>query len=187
MDKARSGSALVPGSSNYKKATGQYTINSAGYNIWYNRDEFRFLWKKMSGDISLAADINFPDPAGYFDRKAVLIIRQNLDDDAKEVMAGLHGAGLIHLAWRPEKGQSIKDVQVKKKGAIRLGLEKRGNAYAIFVSHAGEPLTQVGDPIQLNIEVPFYVGIGFCSHIPDKVDTGILSNVVLKNSAGMVK
>ena len=26
----------------------QYTINSAGYNIWYSRDEFRYLWKKMS-------------------------------------------------------------------------------------------------------------------------------------------
>ena len=181
------GAALVPGSSSYNSATGQYTINSAGYNIWYIRDEFRFLWKKMSGDVSLAADINFPDTAGYFDRKAVLIIRQSLDDDSKEAMAGLHGAGLVHLAWRPEKGQSIKDIQVDKKGALRLGIEKRGNAFAIFVSHAGEPLQQFGDPIQLNIDGPFYVGIGFCSHIPDKVDTAILSNVVLENAAGKVR
>ena len=41
---------------------GKYTINSAGYNVWYTRDEFRYLWKKMSGDVSLAADIAFPDP-----------------------------------------------------------------------------------------------------------------------------
>lgn len=181
------GAALVPGSSGYNKASGQYTINSAGYNIWYSRDEFRFLWKKMSGDISLAADITFPDTAGYFDRKAVLIIRQNLDDDSKEAFAGLHGAGLIHLAWRPEKGQNLRDVQVKRKGAVRIGIEKRGNAFAIFVSHAGEPMQQVGDPIQLNLEEPFYVGIGFNSHIPDKVDTGILSNVVLENVAGKVR
>ena len=40
-------------------ATKQYTLNSASYNIWYTRDEFRFLWKKVSGDISLAADITF--------------------------------------------------------------------------------------------------------------------------------
>ena len=32
------GAALVPGSSSYNKATGQYIINSAGYNIWYTRD-----------------------------------------------------------------------------------------------------------------------------------------------------
>ena len=54
------GSALVPGSASYDAATRQYTINSAGYNIWYTRDEFRFLWKRMSGDVSLAADINSP-------------------------------------------------------------------------------------------------------------------------------
>jgi len=29
------------------------------------RDEFRYLWKKMSGDVSLAADMAYPDPNGY--------------------------------------------------------------------------------------------------------------------------
>ena len=57
------GSAVVPGSASYDPGTKQYTINSAGYNIWYSRDEFRFLWKKMSGDVSLAVDVTFPDPA----------------------------------------------------------------------------------------------------------------------------
>ena len=56
------GGAARPGSASYDAATKHYTINSAGYNVWYTRDEFRFLWKKMSGDISLAADISFPDP-----------------------------------------------------------------------------------------------------------------------------
>ena len=45
-------------------ARSKYTINSAGYNIWYQRDEFRFLWKKMSGDVSLAADVHVPGPEG---------------------------------------------------------------------------------------------------------------------------
>src|ERR1700692_3272452 len=34
------GAALAPGSSSFNPATSQYTIVSAGYNIWYNRDEF---------------------------------------------------------------------------------------------------------------------------------------------------
>jgi hypothetical protein len=75
------GSALVPGSASYDASTKQYTINSAGYNVWYTRDEFRYLWNKMSGDVSLAADITYPDANGFGDRKAVLIIRQDLDDD----------------------------------------------------------------------------------------------------------
>jgi hypothetical protein len=181
------GGALVPGTGSYNRATKQYTISSAGYNIWYTRDEFRYLWKKMSGDVSLAADISFPDTAGYFDRKAVLIIRQDLDDDSKEAMVALHGGGLVHLAWRPEKGESIQQLRVDKKGALRLGIEKRGDYFSIFVSQDGEPMHQFGDPVQLHIDGPFYVGIGFCSHQPVTVDTAILSYVVLENAAGKVQ
>jgi hypothetical protein len=181
------GGALVPGSSSYNKKTKQYTIISAGYNIWYTRDEFRYLWKKMSGDVSLAADIMFPDTAGFFDRKAVLIFRQSLDDDSKEVMVALHGAGLVHLAWRPEKGESIKQMRFDKKGAVRLGIEKKGDEFSLYVSQNGEPLHQFGEATSLNMSEPFYVGIGFCSHLPATLDTSILSNVILENAAGKVK
>ena len=78
------GTAVVPGSASYDPASKQYTIHSAGYNIWYTRDEFRYLWRKVSGDVSLAADVSFPDPKGYGDRKVVLVIRQDLDDGSKE-------------------------------------------------------------------------------------------------------
>lgn len=186
------GSALVPGSANYDAEAKQYTINSAGYNIWYSRDEFRYLWKKMSGDVSLAADVAFPDPKGYGDRKAVLVIRQNLEDDSIEAMLGQHGAGLIHLAQRPEKGAFLTDLQYRFGGKLagaqakRVGIEKRGDSIAIFISITGEPIQQLGPPIQLHFDEPFYVGIGFCSHLPDKSDTAVLSNVVLENAAGKV-
>ena len=143
------GSALVPGSSSYDPETKQYTIVSAGYNVWYVRDEFRYLWKKMKGDISLAADISFPDSLGFFDRKAVLVIRQSLDDDSKEAIVALHGEGMIHLAWRPEKGARIKDMEYRigSRGGIpggkspddlvtnhaqRIGIEKQGDSFGIF-------------------------------------------------------
>src|SRR6476469_3541528 len=175
------GGALVAGSAGYDAAAHRYTITSAGYNIWYTRDEFRFLWKKMSGDISLAADVKFPDTDGYSDRKAVVIIRQSLEDDAEEVMVARHGAGLMHLAWRPEKNKMILQMKVPEKSAMRIGIEKKGNFYAMFISLNGEPMHQLGDPVKLDIKEPFYVGIGFCSHVPDKMDTAIFSNVVLEN------
>jgi hypothetical protein len=50
----------------------------------------------------------------------------------------------------------------------------------------GEPMHQFGAPIRLHLDAPFYVGIGFCSHLPDKSDTAELSNVILMNTAGNV-
>ncbi|WP_457129419.1 hypothetical protein [Mucilaginibacter sp. HD30] len=198
------GAAIIPGSSSYESATKKYTITSAGYNIWYVRDEFRYLWKKVSGDVSMAADIMYPDPAGYGDRKACIVIRQSLDDDAKQVVVALHGEGMIQLAWRPEKGVRVRDFEyrVTSRGALpggksmdegiiahaqRIGIEKRGDKFALFVSIFGEPMTQYGTPIELKLDRPFYIGIGMCSHVPDKADTAVLSNVVFVNSAGKVK
>ena len=197
------GAALVPGSASYDAATRQYTINSAGYNVWYTRDEFRYLWKRMSGDASLAADINYPDPKGYGDRKAVLMIRQSLDDDSKAAMVALHGAGMVHLAWRPERGARVTDMEFRVGGrgrpggaspdslvtisAKRIGIEKHGDEIALWVSLDGEPMHQFGPPIKLHFNEPFYVGIGFCSHLPTTVDTAVLSNVVLENTAGKVR
>lgn len=186
------GSAVVVGTAAYNAKTMQYTITSAGYNIWYSRDEFRYLWKKMSGDVSLAADVTFPDPKGYSDRKAVLVIRQNLIDDSKEAMTGEHGTGMIHLAQRPDGGALMTDMQFRFGGTLdgvmakRIGIEKRGDAIALFVSLEGEPMHQFGPPIHLHFDGPFYVGIGFCSHLPATLDTAILSNVILENSAGEV-
>jgi len=195
------GGAVVPGSAEYDADTGQYTIHSAGYNIWYTRDEFRYLWKKVSGDVSLAADISYPNPDGYGDRKAVLVIRQDLDDDSKEAMVALHGAGLIHLALRPEKGAAMKEAfRVEGRAhpgaksaevpvsAVpkRIGIEKHGDSFSLFVSLAGEPMHPVGPSLNLHVDGPFYVGIGFCSHLPDKSDTAVLAKLVLENSAGKV-
>ena len=198
------GTAVVPGRASFDAATGSYTVASAGYNIWYTRDEFRFLWKKLSGDVSIAADVAFPDPNGYGDRKAVLVVRQDLDDDSKQVVVALHGLGMIQLAQRPEKGARVNDLEFRVGGrgsrpggntpdslvnvmARRIGLEKRGDRFALFVSLEGEPMQQFGPPITVKIDGPFYAGIGFCSHLPDVVDTAVLSNVVLENAAGKVR
>jgi len=165
------GSPLLPGSATYDASTERYTINSAGYNVWYTRDEFRYLWKRMSGDVSLAADVVFPDPRGYADRKAVLIIRQDLEDDSKEAIAALHGLGMIQLAQRPERGLRVKDMEFRIGGrgrpgggtpdtlvsvfAKRIGIEKRADSFALFVSLQGEPMHQFGPPINLHIDGPF--------------------------------
>ena len=194
------GGAIVPGTASF--AGGTYTIRSAGYNVWYTRDEFRFLFKRLSGDISLAADIAYPD-GGFGDHKAVLIIRQSLDDDAKEALVGLHGDGMIHLAQRPERGRRISDMEYRigSRGGLpggkspdslvtlnakRIGIEKKGDRFSLWVSEQGEPMHQYGAPITLKLTPPFYVGIGFTSHLPGVAETATLSKLVLENQAGRV-
>jgi len=196
------GSAIIPGSASYNAGTKQYNVSSAGYNIWYQRDEFQYLWKKMSGDVSLAGTVSFPDANGFGDRKVVFIIRKDLDDDSIEVMTARHGAGLIHLAQRTTKGGQIAATASiraprRPEGAPadthvpaapwRVGIEKKGDVFSMFVSENGAPMHQVGQTLTFHMDDPFYVGIGFASHTPDKSDTAVISDVVLENAAGKVQ
>ncbi len=197
------GGPFLPGSASYDPGKKEYIITSAGYNIWYTRDEFRYVWKKISGDVSLAADVTLVNSNKFGDCKLVLIIRQNLEDDSPEALATLHGGGMMALAYRPEKGVRVKDMEYGQMGsrgrnpsrpdslvaitAKRLGLEKHGDEFALFVSLEGEPMHQFGPPVTVHFDGPFYAGIGFCSHQPDKTDTAVFSNVILENAAGKVR
>jgi hypothetical protein len=196
------GSAIIPGSATYDSATKQYTIRSAGYNIWYQRDEFQYLWKKMSGDVSLAGTVSFPEEKGYGDRKVVFIIRKDLDDDSIEVMTARHGAGLIHLAQRTTKGGQTKATFSRPaprraadatpetptaEAPWRIGLEKKGDVFSLFVGESSGEMRQLGEILTFHLDEPFYAGIGFTSHTPDKSDAAVVSNVVLENTAGRVR
>jgi hypothetical protein len=196
------GGPLVPGSASYNATTGTYTISSAGYNIWYQRDEFRFLWKKMTGDLSLAASVTWANMDDFHDRKVVLIIRDSLDDDSRQIMAAQHGSGMVHIAWRPQKGAQMTDVEYRsqrqpvaaagEKGPqtfhpARIGIEKKGDAFQLYISWQGEPLHAEGPPVTFHVDGPFYAGIGFTSHLAGTALTARVRDVVLDNAVGKVR
>jgi hypothetical protein len=89
------GSVTLPGTATFDAATGVYTIRSAGEDLWANVDEFHFVWKKVSGDVSLTADVNVSDgiATSHPHRKALLMFRQTLDSDALFAVAAIHGSG----------------------------------------------------------------------------------------------
>jgi len=191
------GDAPTPGSAVYNSAAQQYSINSAGSNAVHTRDDFRYLWKKASGDISVTADIAFPNQSGNNGRRAMLVIRQNLDDDSQEAVVAVYGTGAFKLGQRPGKGAALREMQYRvwakqptgsgmsDSMAIampkRVSLQKRGDVFVLYVSINGEPMHAFGAPLMLHIDEPFYVGIAFSSDQPDKPDTAIFSNVTIED------
>ena len=72
------GSVLHPGSVAYDPAKHSYTISGSGENMWFAADAFQFVWKKLSGDVTLSADISFLTKTGNEHKKAVLIFDKAL-------------------------------------------------------------------------------------------------------------
>ncbi len=177
------GTVLHPGSVDYDAGKQSYTIAGSGENMWFAADAFHFVWKKVSGDVSLAADVNFLGQGKNPHRKAVLMIRQTLDADSPYVDVALHGEGLTSLQYRDEKGATTHEIQANLSAPRRLQLEKHGDYVYMLLGKSGDPVQVAGGSIRVSIHGTYYVGIGVCSHEKDLVEKAVFTNVALQTPA----
>jgi hypothetical protein len=135
------GSVVPPGVASFDAASGVFTIRSSGANLWVNVDAFHFVWKKVSGDVALTADVKLADAGSTASphRKALIMFRQSLDSDAMYGDAAIHGNGETALQYRRNKGDTTQDIAFNIGAPQRLRLEKRGDTITLFLSAHGEP------------------------------------------------
>ena len=167
------------GSVQFDAQRGAYTIAGGGENMWFTNDAFHFVWKKMSGDVTLAADVAFPKAGGNAHRKACLLIRQSLEPDAAYADAALHGDGLTSLQYREERNTRTYEIQASISRPKRLRIEKRGQYVSMSVAREGEQLHPAGGTFRLKFAEPFYVGFGVCAHDNNALEQAAFSNVEL--------
>jgi TolB protein len=185
------GSVLHPGTLEYDPAQGRYTVGGSGENVWSTADAFFFVWKKVIGDVSLAADVSFSSKGGNEHRKAVLMVRQSLDADSAYADVALHGNGLTALQYRDEKGAATHEIHTQETqpniaGPQRLRIEKRGNFVYLLLEDGGKQLHYSGASIQVPLQGTYYVGIGVCSHDKDAVEKAAFANVDLAANLAQV-
>jgi len=176
------GTVLHPGSVEYDSAKEAYAITGSGENMWSTADAFQFLWKKMSGDVSLTADIGFLTKTGNEHKKAVLMLRQSLDADSVYVDIALHLSGLTALQFRDEKGAVTHEIESNLSAPKRLRIVKRGEyVYMALGSEGG--LDPAGGWLRIPLGETFYVGLGVCSHNKDVSEQAVFSHVELTQPA----
>ncbi len=176
------GTVLHAGSVDYDASKGNYTISGSGNNMWATEDDFQFVWKKVSGDVTLTADISFLTKTGNEHKKAVLILRQNLDADSVYVDVALHASGLTSLQFRDKKGAVTREIQSNLSAPKRLRIVKRGDyVYMSLAADGGEPQPE-GGWSRIPLQSPFYVGLGVCSHDKDVVEKAVFSKVEFTQS-----
>jgi TolB protein len=171
------GTVLHPGSASFEAEHGNYTVTGSGENMWLAADAFQFVWKKVTGDVALGANISFVGQGKNEHRKAVLMIRQSLDADSVYADLALHGSGLTSLQYRDAKGAITHEIQSNMSAPSRLRIEKRGEYVYMFVAGPGEELHMAGGSTRVPLEGSFYVGIGVCSHDKDVIEKAVFSNV----------
>jgi TolB protein len=174
------GASLKPGSVEYDSTQKTYTVTGGGENMWFSNDAFHFVWKKVSGNVSLAADVHWIDTGGHPHRKACLIVRQSLDAASAYADAALHGDGLTSLQYRENSGDLTHEIQSNVKGPFRLRIEKRGEYVFMSIAHGNGTLESAGGSVRIKFTDPFYIGLGICAHDSGAAEKAVFSNVEIK-------
>jgi Tol biopolymer transport system component len=164
------------GSAVYDSASGEYRVTGGGENMWGDVDAFHFLWRRISGDATITADLRFIGEGAVGHRKAVLIFRQSLEPDAPYADVALHGDGLTSLQYRTTAGSETQEFRSTVNAPVHLRIDRRGNQFTITVSKEGGEAVTSG-PATVTLSDPVYAGIGTCSHNAQVLETAVFSNV----------
>jgi len=170
------GNCMKKGSATYNPDNQTYTIRGSGNNMWFDRDEFHYLWTKLQGDFILRAEVKLIGEGVDPHRKAGWIVKNNLDNNSQHVNATIHGDGLTSLQYRRTVGGETEEVLSSDSLPDIIQLERRGNTYIMSTAAFGEEFKTIQlDSMQLDKEV--YAGIYVCAHNPDVIETAIFRNV----------
>jgi hypothetical protein len=166
------------GSVVYDAARKEYRVTGGGNNMWAARDDFFFVWRKVTGDVIITANMKIvTDGAPH--RKAGLIIRKDLEPGSVYGDAIVHGSGLTALQWREKPDEITRTVHFPVEGPTRLRLERRRNALKMYAGKEGGPLVELGGT-ELAPFSPMYVGLGVCAHDDKAETTAVFSDVTVE-------
>lgn len=164
------------GKTSYLADAGIYQVTGGGSNIWNRSDAFTFVWKKMSGDLSLQSEVSWLGIGKHPHRKAGLMIRESLQHDAAYVDAVIHGDGLISMQYRKAQGEPTFEVSSPIKENARLLLERHGAVFSLTLlrdGQAAQPVANISIPLSDSV----YVGLAVCAHDDNRSETAQFSRV----------
>jgi Tol biopolymer transport system component len=176
------------GSALYDAADQSYTLKGSGYNIWFERDEFHFLYNEIKGDFIITANFKFKGDGSNPHRKTGWMLRASINDDSPHISAVLHGDGLTVMQWRDFTGAPMKDpedeVFANGSGYEIIQIERAGKIIFMRAAHPGEPLETIGSYEMMNLPDEIIAGPFICSHDSDIVEEATIWNVRIDKPVG---
>jgi len=164
------------GSVSYNDEFQEYLIEGAGENMWFDNDQFHYLWKSIQGDFILRAKLKFIGEGLDPHRKIGWMVRNSFSTDSPHVNASLHGDGLLSLQFRRTKGAETEELIAGNEMADVIQLERKGNTFIMGVAKMGEPLRKV-EIADIDLKNELFVGLFVCSHNPKVIEKAIFRDV----------
>ena len=180
------GNPKLKGGAAYNAADQSYNLKGAGYNVWFNRDEFHYAYNKVKGNFILTANVKLPAEGKNPHRKIGWMVRASEQEDAAHMSATVHADGLTVLQWRRMRGAYMRDPEDEifsvKRNVEIIQLERMGKMFIMRVANPGEPLQEIGRTDMIEMPDEALAGLFVCSHEADAMEEAMAWNVRMEKT-----
>jgi len=168
----------------FVESAGTITMSGGGTDIWNNADQFRFAFKRLSGNGTIVAKVESivnTDPWA----KVGVMIRESLDPGARfAAVYATPGNGVRYQARLLNAGAAVSDTsiataeQMALRTPVWIKIERAGNSLNCFYSMDGTKWTAMSwNPQTIAMSGSIYIGLCVSSHNATAATTAQFSNV----------
>jgi hypothetical protein len=170
-----------PGSQLYKGGT--WILQGGGFDIFFNKDQFHYVWQRLSGDGSVSAQVleqGYTDPSA----KAGVMLRTSTDTGSPFYAVFVTPKNDILVHFRLKQGGMTQEVKLPPESPrlpTYLRVARSGNIFTAYTSPDGFAWTPIaGSSIELDTSSTMLAGLAVSSHNPGYLSVVTFDSVVMQ-------
>ena len=163
-----------------EKPDGSLTVTSDSGDIWGTADDFRYAWKRLSGDGSIVVRVDSLVDTWPW-AKAGVMIRQDTSPGSQHSFMPISGGGGNGASWQGRVSEGVASVNTDATDPVAtpywVRIDRAGDSLTGSISVDGETWTQLGDPREVVMDGPVLIGLALTSHNVNQATSAQFSNV----------
>jgi regulation of enolase protein 1 (concanavalin A-like superfamily) len=175
---ANVGSPSLSGRATYSGAT--FNVEGTGIRIGYAADQFYYVYKRITGDVTIVARVASIEYT-HRSAKAGVMIRESLTGDSRHALALVTPARGIGFHRRTTTGGRTTGTNVSGAAPVWLRLVRSGSTFKASRSNNGTTWTTIASAT-IPMKSTVYVGLAVSSYNPSQRATGMFTNVSVKGT-----
>ena len=160
-------------------SNGTWTVAGSGADIWGTSDQFRFVYRTLSGNGTITARVVTQTNSNSW-AKAGVMIRESLATNSRHAMTIVTPSNGRRMQFRSSTGGSSTDINGGSGGVpVWVRLTRSGNTFISYRSADGVTWTQISSR-SISMGTNVYVGLAVTSHNNSALSTATFTNVTVQ-------
>jgi regulation of enolase protein 1 (concanavalin A-like superfamily) len=162
---------------------GTFSVRGGGTDIWYSSDQFQFVYRSVTGDVDLRAQVAGVQYINSW-TKAGVMIRETLSSTSKHASTFVTPAqGLAFQRRVLREGVSTHTYGGGSTAPYWVRVVRAGQLFTSYVSSDGSSWKLVGSET-ISMASTVYVGLAVTSHDTSRTALATFANVTVNGSGG---